>query len=235
VKKAIANYAFHDPLAPMIRDESQSERVEKRTYDVFMRSKAYESTTDRKESQVVLDLADIPWVRRYIRDTFVTKLKMSDDHEMIGYTLDVGNTEKQTAGFKNMKDDVVLDRRIEGVGQIEFGCQSNIIFYTKADFETNRPYKVEMMDLNTGETYLIFQDDDETHYIDIGLTKDKKFLIIANNTKEDSEIWVIRRDYDPLAEQKPALLVPRVKDVKAHIDHLRDFFVTITTEEDNQN
>jgi len=39
----------------------------------------------------------------------------------------------------------------------------------------------------------LFIDDDPTHYIDIGVTKDKKYLIISSNTKEDSETWVIER------------------------------------------
>jgi len=39
----------------------------------------------------------------------------------------------------------------------------------------------------------VFVDDDPTHYIDIGTTRDKKFIIIASNTKEDSEIWALHR------------------------------------------
>ena len=80
-------------------------------------------------------------------------------------------------------------------------------------------------------------DDDPTHYIDLGVTKDKKFLVIASNTKEDSEIWVLPRAADPSQQVlTPIKLVNRIKDVKAHIDHLRDFFVTITTlDEENKN
>ena len=43
-------------------------------------------------------------------------------------------------------------------------------------------------------TQTIFVDDDPTHYVDIGSTKDKKYLIIASNTKEDSEIYVLKRE-----------------------------------------
>lgn len=62
--------------------------------------------------------------------------------------------------------------------------------------------------------------------MDIGQTKDGKFLVISSNTKEDSEIWVLPRDN---SSSMPIKLFPRVKDARAHIDHLRDFFVTITT------
>jgi len=49
------------------------------------------------------------------------------------------------------------------------------------------------LDLNTLEETSIFIDDNPTHYIDLGITKDKKFLTISSSTKEDSEIWVIER------------------------------------------
>ena len=39
----------------------------------------------------------------------------------------------------------------------------------------------------------VFVDYDSTHYVDIALTKDKKYLIVNNNTKEDSEVWIIDR------------------------------------------
>ena len=82
------------------------------------------------------------------------------------------------------------------------------------------------MNLETLEENSIFVDDDPTHYVDIGQTKDGKFLVISSNTKEDSEIWVLPRDN---SSSMPIKLFPRVKDARAHIDHLRDFFVTITT------
>jgi protease II len=81
--------------------------------------------------------------------------------------------------------------------------------------------------LESGSERSIFVDDNPTNYVDIGITKDKKFLVVSSNTKEDSEIWVRERGITD--EVLPRKLVPRVKDVKAHIDHLRDFFVVITT------
>jgi protease II len=73
----------------------------------------------------------------------------------------------------------------------------------------------------------IFSDPDPTHYIDIGLSKDGKYLIINSNTKEDSEVWVL----DRLTEEEQVLpinIMPRKPSIKAHIDHLRDFFIMIT-------
>ena len=82
------------------------------------------------------------------------------------------------------------------------------------------------MCLESGKETTIFVDDNPTNYVDIGITKDKQFLVISSATKEDSEIWVMDRYGDEIMPRK---LVPRVKDVKCHIDHLKDFFVIVTT------
>ena len=85
------------------------------------------------------------------------------------------------------------------------------------------------IDLKTSTKTVVFQDDDPTHYVDLGVTKDKKFFIISSNTKEDSEILVLKRDEESeKANEPPMLLVPRKQEIRAHIDHVRDFFVTIT-------
>lgn len=85
----------------------------------------------------------------------------------------------------------ILPVRLDSIGDILFG-EDHVVFYTETDAQ-NRPFKVVRLDLDTGSSECIFIDDDPTHYIDIGNTKDKSFIVIASNTKEDSEIWVIER------------------------------------------
>ena len=165
---------------------------------------------------------------------------MSDDHSLLAFTVDIGNTEVLVGGIKSIADQKLLDITLPRVGQIEFSGGENpkFAYYTESD-EYNRPCKVKRLCLETMESTSIFIDDDPTHYVDIGVTKDKKYLIISSNTKEDSEIWVLPResiDETQTGENafSPAKIVHREKDVRVHIDHLRDFFVTITTD-DNKN
>ncbi len=51
--------------------------------------------------------------------------------------------------------------------------------------------------------------------------------MIASNTKEDSEIWVVDRTSQS-SEVVPRKLLQRQKNVTFHVDHVRDFFVGIT-------
>ena len=211
-----------------------------KTYDVYMRHRT--DTLRDDSSEIVLDLADVPFIRRPdLRGSAVDKIKMSDDHSLLAFTVDVGNTEVLMGGIKHITDQKYLDVSLPRVGQIEFGGGENpkIAYYTESDPEYNRPCKVKRLCLETMQSTSIFVDDDPTHYVDIGVTKDKKYLIISSNTKEDSEIWVLPREGSEetaLGEDAftPTKIVQREKDVRVHIDHLRDFFVTITTDE-NKN
>lgn len=74
----------------------------------------------------------------------------------------------------------------------------------------------------------MFVDHDPTHYIDISVTKDRKFLLINSSTKEDSEIWVVDRNLSDDQRAAPTNIIPRKANIRAHVDHLRDFFIMIT-------
>ena len=54
-------------------------------------------------SEVVLDVADVPFIpQRSLRTTSVDKLKMSDNHSLLAYTVDINNNEIMTGGIKGL-------------------------------------------------------------------------------------------------------------------------------------
>lgn len=183
--------------------------------------------------ETVLDIQDdlvlndfVP--KREMRKTVVDKIKMNHDHSKIGFTVDIGNTERLTAGIKCMETNRIIPNfRLENVGALEFCLDGESVYYTCTD-ANNRPYKVKKRNISTGEEQVMFIDDNPTHYVDIGLSKDAKFVIISSGTKEDSEIWVIKNSEIQEEFVSPILLIPRKADVRIHIEHLRDFFIIIS-------
>jgi oligopeptidase B len=115
---------------------------------------------------------------------------------------------------------------------VEFGAGKDHLFFTETEGINRRPFKVTRLDLKTGEKSTIFVDDDPTHYIDISVSKDRKFLIINSSTKEDSEIWVLPRA--PIEgwpdSSLPKKVVARNHNMSASLWHVRDFFILITKE-----
>lgn len=72
--------------------------------------------------------------RGMIRKTIVDKVKMNDDHSLIAFTLDIGNTEKLTGGIKDMKSGEVLKNiKLENISQMEFGRGRDTIYYVETD------------------------------------------------------------------------------------------------------
>ena len=190
-----------------------------------------------EDAEVVLDIADVPFIPfRSLRTTSVDKIKMSDNHNLLAFTVDIENNEVMTGGVKDLDKNEYLPYFVfTNVHSMEFGAGDNprYLYYTESTKEENRPYRVIRVDLKTATKTTIFQDDDATHYVDLGVTKDKKYLIISSNTKEDSEIYVLKRDEESeTSSEKPKLIMPRQEEVRAHIDHVRDFFVTITNGSD---
>ena len=230
----------HPNAAPASGDAEDS--LLSKTYEIFLRSRKEGNFRNEKEAQeateVVLDLAEIPWIQsRQLRNTVIHKVKMSDDHSLVAFTVDIGNTEFLTGGVRDMKENRVLPQlMLPNIGQIEFGGGDSPkhLYYTEVD-EYNRPCRVKRLNIETRESTTLFTDVDPTHYVDIGVTKDSKFLVISSNTKEDSEIWVLPREsyHEEGVEDQfvtPVKVIKRKQGARAHIDHLRDYFVTITTD-----
>lgn len=68
--------------------------------------KLNQMTAEQQEQhvEVVLDMAEVPYLpTRQMRTSYVEKLKMNEDHSMIAFTINIGNTEHCTGGIKNMK------------------------------------------------------------------------------------------------------------------------------------
>ena len=94
-------------------------------------------------------------------------MKINDDHTMIAFTLDIGNTERLTGGVKDLRtNQIYINIRLEDVSQMEFGSGHDQLFYVETN-EMNRPYKVKQLNMKTMKENTIFVDLDPTHYLDI--------------------------------------------------------------------
>jgi len=147
-----------------------------------------------EQSETIIDLEELPWVQPiYHLTTSIDKITVNDDHSLVAFTLDIGNTEVLTGGVKDMRvNKVIGGLKLNNVCQIEFTTDNHIL-YTETEGVNRRPFKVSRMSLETLEPTTIFTDSDPTHFIDLTVSKDRKFFVISSNTKEDSEVWVIPR------------------------------------------
>lgn len=54
-------------------------------------------------TETVFDLEEVPFIsQRSLRNTLLDKIKINDDHTMVAFTVDIGNTERLTGGLKDL-------------------------------------------------------------------------------------------------------------------------------------
>lgn len=150
-------------------------------------------------------MVEIPWIpQKLLKTTVVDKVKFNSDHSLVAFTVDVGNNERCTGGLKNMNTgEIDPEWIVDGISQMEFFGKQNgdeVVYFVDMN-EHNRPYRIRSKTVGSKVENIVFVDDDPTHYVDIGISKDKKYLIINSGTKEDSEIWVIK---DESSQEKQA-------------------------------
>ena len=78
-----------------------------------MRKHVEKSLKDEGAAEVVFDLSEVGFVPSHLLKTsFVNKIKMSDNHNLVAFTIDIGNTEFLTGGVKDMTTNSVLPNLI---------------------------------------------------------------------------------------------------------------------------
>ena len=61
------------------------------------------------KAEVVLDIAEVPFIPfRCLRTTSVDKIKLSDTHKMLAFTVDMENNEIMTGGVKDLEKNEYL-------------------------------------------------------------------------------------------------------------------------------
>lgn len=143
-------------------------------YNVFFRQHVEKGTREK-----VLDLKDIPKITDPSA-VIIDKIKISDDHSKIAFTIDLENNEKLSTGIFDIEKSKLINW-IDNACQAEFNAQGDFVYYCVAD-TLNRPYKIMKRNLNSRilKDKVIVEDHDQTHYLEIGVSKDKEYFIYTD-------------------------------------------------------
>ncbi|KFW89037.1 Prolyl endopeptidase-like, partial [Manacus vitellinus] len=102
---------------------------------------------------------------------------------------------------------------------------NDVLYYT-----TQKNLKCQNVFMTTftyqKHTKLVYTEQDARFFVDIYLTKDRRFLTINSNSKTTSEVWLVDCR-NPFA--LPALVQARTKGVIYHIEHRNDELYILTT------
>lgn len=111
---------------------------------------------------------------------------------------------------------------MEDVFNFVWGNDNKTVYYTKAT-DLLRPYQVWAHCLGSSQSddILVYQEDDDSIFVDVGSTKDQKFVTINGNSLSSSEVRVLAAGHDFSNGTLPELTVisPREEGVEYYVDH----------------
>ena len=173
----------------------------------------YRQHIETKKHEKVLDLKDFKQISRP-HEAFLDKIKLSDDHDRLCFNVDINNDERLRLGVLDINKQKPIDW-IDNWCQAEFDKSGEYLYYVEAD-KLNRPCKIikrRVGDPNSDK--VLHTDDDPTHYLDIGISKDKRYFIF---TCGHGSVYVIDRENNTdhvytLAESEPG--------TRIFADHIR--------------
>ncbi|KAG0187414.1 hypothetical protein DFQ28_006378 [Apophysomyces sp. BC1034] len=160
----------------------------------------------------------------------IRKVLLSPDHTVFAYNTEREGMEygelhfKDLAGRETWKNEVLDD-------VFNFVWANDQTVYYTVPNEQLRPYRVYAHRLGTlqSEDVLVYEELDDTVFVDITSTKDMKFVTINSNSLSSSEVRVIDSSHDytkSLPEVK--LIKPRVAGLEYYVDHHNTMFYILT-------
>jgi oligopeptidase B len=134
--------------------------------------------------------------------------EVSPDHRLLAYSTDV-NGGRYTLHFRDLERGEDLSDRVENVTYgLAWAGDFRTCFYVRPDVAM-RPDEVWRHRLGTAADadVLVFREDDERFFIDIGRTRSGTFVLIDSSSKLTAETWFVPTD---APESAPRIVDPRL-------------------------
>jgi oligopeptidase B len=160
----------------------------------------------------------------------VGTLGVSPDGRLLAYTTDATGFRQYTLAVKDLTTGEMLAATAERVGSIVWAADSATLFYVTEDEQTKRQDRVFRLTLG-GAAVEVFHEEDERFNVDVGRTRDRRYLMLEARSHTTSETWVLPAD-DAAGEFK--LVAGRVDDEEYDVDHRDGFFYLRTNYEAEQ-
>ena len=156
----------------------------------------------------------------------VAGMSVSKDNTLLAYGVDEVGRRIYTIHIKNLETGQIFDIRIPGTSaSFTWANDNKTLFFVERDEQTLRSYKVNSIDISTGEAITKFVEADETFYTSIRKSKSGKYIIIDNHSTLTSECLAIHAD-SPLDNFE--IFAERKRGIEYNISHFEDKWYVLT-------
>jgi oligopeptidase B len=199
-------------------------RTEKgKQYAIFCRKK----DSLQAPEEIYLDQNQLAAGHSFFR---VGVCRISPDHQMLAYSTDTNGSEMYTVYVKNLQSGELLPDQIPNTyANLEWAADNKTFFYTILD-EAKRPYKLMRHKLGnpSQEDVLVHHEKDESFFLSVYKTKDRKFLMLDLSSKITSEIHYLEA---ALPESPFQLIQIREKKMEYSAEHYQGNFLIVTNDQ----
>jgi oligopeptidase B len=165
--------------------------------------------------------------------------EVSPDHHLLAYSTDLSGGERYTLRFRDLDTGADLADVVDDVTYgLAWADDGRTCFYVRPDAAL-RPHEVWRHRLGTpaSDDDLVFREDDERFFLDVGRTRSGRFVLIESSSKLTSETWFVPTD-EPA--RKPQVVAPREHEHEYMVEHHHnattgDRFLIVTNADGAQN
>ena len=129
---------------------------------------------------------------------------VSVDNKLVAFGVDTVSRRQYDIRIKNIETGKIYPEIIKNTtGSATWASDNKTLFYTHKDPETLRSTKIMKHVLGTSveNDVVVYEEKDDTFYVNIGKSKSKKYLIIASTSTLTSEFQFLEAD-NPSGEFK---------------------------------
>jgi oligopeptidase B len=200
-----------------------SRTVEGKQYPIFCRREGSEEAPE----EVILDANVLAEGKQYFA---LGALAVSEDHRLLGYSVDEDGAEEFTVMVKDLATGSNLSEHIEKTSAgFTWANDNRTFFYTTFD-ETKRPEKIWRHTLGTPREadVMMFHEPDPQFTFEVTRTRSRKYILVTSvNSSTTSEVWYLDADAPDGPFQN---FRPRREGVEYYLDHQQGEFLVRTNE-----
>ncbi|EFJ22386.1 hypothetical protein SELMODRAFT_416656 [Selaginella moellendorffii] len=152
--------------------------------------------------------------------------KLSRDHKLLAYTIDLGGNEMFTLFIKDLEtDSLLLEHKTDGVVSVEWSDTGEYLYYTCSDV-AHRPHRVLLWNLRSKDDDIaIYHDDNPKNFVDVTRTKNWQYVLINVNSKTSSEVFLVDPKTSATTLRKVA---DRVDGIQYFVEHHEEHLYILT-------
>jgi oligopeptidase B len=191
-----------------------------RQYEVYLRRRDEPGAPE----EVLLDLNELAEGKPFLQ---LGVLEASPDGRMLAYSLDETGALDYTLRVRDLAAGRDLPLLVEQTEGAVWANDSRTLYYLTKD-EARRMHRLWRHRLgDAGPHTLVLEEPDELFWLDLGKTRDDRYLVVSSASKDTTAVHVLDAD-DPAAA--PRAVLPRRNGIEMSLDHRHGRFYLLVND-----